>query len=133
MSKHQSSAPLQEEKNVTNEIRAKTFAATQKVLKNKFKKAVANRLAQENNLNQAMQPLVTDPLSDAKQTRPASTTKVVDNNKKREAKTSIDHIDPNKLCDRLKILLSSLVAEDAEHTQEIKTIINQLRELEILV
>lgn len=44
---------------------------------------------------------------------------------------------PNELCARLRVLLSSLFVDDVkhveEHVEEMKTIINKLHELEILV
>lgn len=121
--------------NRSNEIITK-LAATQNVIKNKFSKAYANRLEHENNLNQAMQPLFielvndTTPLSITKQSRPMTSTKVVDNkNCNREAGFN----NPNELCDRLRILLSAVIVGDVKHVEEMNAIIMKLHELEILL
>lgn len=110
-------------KNVSKEIKMK-LAATRNVIMNKFNEAHANRIANEKNLNHAMQSLVVESTDDAtiqsnaKQSQFMSTIKVVVDN-------------PNKLCERLKILLK-MNTNDEKLVQEMKTIIKKLRELEIL-
>lgn len=108
--------------NMSDENKIK-LAATRNVIMNKFSKAHANRLENENNLNLTMQPLLTDSSNDATSQLIATSTQsiVADNN--------ID--DPNNLCERLKILLMN--TDNVKHVDEINTIIAKLRELEILV
>lgn len=144
------SASLQEEENVSNEIKIK-LAATQDVIKNKFSKAYANRIDGENNLNHVMQPLLMGSTNDAtslsntKQSQPMTTkrkdadSKICKNNPdtsipfiKNEKTIHISNDNPNELCDRLRMLLT-LFTNDVKHAEEINSIINKLRELEILV
>lgn len=40
--------------------------------------------------------------------------------------------DPNELCDRLRLLVSSKLAGNSNHTQEINSIVRQLRELGLI-
>lgn len=59
----------------------------------------------------------------AKQTR-QTTTKVCDSN-------SINKV--NELCDRLRILLSSMTANESKNSEEINAIIMELYDLDILI
>lgn len=92
------------------------------IIKNKFSKAYANRLENENNLNQAMQPLLMESSNDAtslpitKESQPTTSTKFADSSDyKKDQETSVLYIEivniirksfnnPNELCDRLRIL-----------------------------
>lgn len=121
MDQHKST--LLREKNVSNEIKMK-LATTRNVIRNKFSKAHANRLENENNLNQAMQPLLAESSNDA-------TSQSIANQSQSMSRANVI-VNPNELCERLKILLS-MDASDVKHSEEINTIIAKLRELEILV
>lgn len=41
--------------------------------------------------------------------------------------------DPNELCDRLRLLISSRMDGDSNHMQEINSIVEELRELKCIV
>lgn len=92
------------------------LANTQSVIRNKFAKAYTLRCEHENDVNQSVQSLVSKP------------TKRVDS-VNGEKKT----IDPNELCNQLRLLLTAQNAGNANHTEEINTIIAKLHELEILI
>lgn len=94
---------------------------TQRVIRNKFKTAYANRIDHEHNVNQAMQPL-SDSLS--------ATTTASNHSLKY---SSLVTNDVNDLCNRLQHLLESQTKRNVNHEQEIKTIIYKLRDLEIIV
>lgn len=148
------------EGNVSNEIMSKLLA-TQNVMKNKFKKAFSNRLEREHILNQSIAPLIastkttindSETPEESDSLRNLAKTKNTTNQlclatksysihaidiKSQPMSTAHDiHIyfeDPNKLCDRLRLLLSSQIVGNMEHGEEINTIIAKLRELEIIV
>lgn len=139
------------------------ITATQKVIRNKFKKAYTNRLEREHDVNSAMKPLTTTTLitSDlesknndfALRNRNLSKTtnnsprlyltskgysnraiKSKQNKPMSNRKNKEKHHDPNKLCDSLRILLSSSQhTGDMKCLQQISIILNMLRELKIIV
>lgn len=145
----------------SNEIVTK-IAATQSVIKNKFEKACANRLEHERDVNQMMQPLtaaatktfssptiINDSASQkddfslrnlsnsknaAQQLRLATKSYSSYNNK--SANMFEMYFDnPNKLCNRLRLLVTSRI-EDNEityRTKEIRSIIAKLQALGILI
>lgn len=139
-----------QEKNESNEITTK-LAATQKAIKNKFSRACAIRLENENNLNHAMQPHQMKTSIEAtsqaftKEHESTPTTKFVDGSvHKKDQETSIQYIEngnntrksfnnPNELCERLRILLSTMFEGDVNYVEEINAIIMKLREQEILL
>lgn len=112
------------------------LAATQNVIRNKFKKAYTNRLEKEDEVNNAIEP-------------PKATAAVaaVTNFDSLNIATpivspSLAHLrqknqsDPNALCDRLKILLAicqASIDSDGEDVQQIKNLIDELREQEIII
>lgn len=140
----------QEKKPYINGSNETELSATRNIIKNKFSKAFANRLEDENNMNQAMQPLLKESLNNAlslsiaKQSRPMTTIKADDSKYiKKNQETSVLYIknakiirksfdNPNELCDRLRTLLSSSMTADAISHEE-NAIIAKLRELEILL
>lgn len=143
-----------------NKIMSK-LSATQNALKKKFDEAYTNRLEHENNLNESLNKITT-PLptiesethsslrrlsesknktqqlrlatksysNHTKKTRPealgSSNLKNVNN-----IPNSID--DPNELCDKLRLVLSSLNAGDAKNVEEINAIIMRLRKSEVVL
>lgn len=113
---------------MSNENNTK-FIATQNIIKNKYCKAYANRLEHENELKHTIQPIHMVSTNDASTThsRPMSTTKeiVVDIN--------AENSNPNKLCEKMRLLLSPMNACDLAHVEEINSIIVKLREQEIIV
>lgn len=146
------------EGNTSNEITSKLLA-TQNVMKNKFKKAFANRVEREHNLKQSIAPLiasttinVSDSPEESDSLRNLSKTKNTTNQLRLATKSYSNHAldiksrpmttvnnihscfdDPNKLCDRLRLLLSSQIVGNMEHVEEINSIFMKLRELEIIV
>lgn len=125
------SASLQKEKNMSNEIKMKMITV-QKIIKNKFKEAYANRIEHEN--NQLMHPTPMDSSNDAisqsiaKQSRPMTSSKTkVDDSKNYKSSNNA-----NELCNRLRILLS-MTASEPKDNEEMNAIIIKLHELEILV
>lgn len=122
-------AALQWEKLEENELKASgnskimlELSTTQNVLKNKFKKALANRIESEKNQNQAMEPLIMS----------TPITKFADSNNNNIASTGIFD-NPNQLCDRLRTLFALRFAGNMNYEEEINNIIMKLRKLEILV
>lgn len=120
-----------QEKNDANEIKMKMIA-TQNVIKSKFSKAKANRIEQENNLKQTMRPLLA---VSSTHSRPTTTsTKTADNKNRKDINNiHFSFNNPNELCERLRIHLSTMSENDVKQEEEMKAIINKLRELEILV
>lgn len=116
---------------MSNEIKMKMITV-QKIIKNKFKEAYANRIEHEN--NQVMQPIPMVSSNDAisqtiaKQSRPMTTT----TNKVHDSKNCMSFNNVNELCNRLRILLS-ITANEPKDNEEMNRIIIKLRELEILV
>lgn len=129
-----------------NEILLKTID-TQDVIRKKFEKACMNRLEREHDVNQAMKPLteistltstlISDELeprdidfpfqnSSKQQLHSAA-------NKSTKSRLIRKNHDPNELCDRLRILLTTQIAGNVNQMQEIQTIIAELRNLEVIV
>lgn len=112
------------------------FVNTQNIIRNKFEKAYMNRIKHE-------QPLLMNSsidgasLSTTKQSRAMKITAKVSDSKnyKKDLETSVLYINnPNELCERLRILLSTMHADDnAKHVEEIHNIIMKLNELDLLV
>lgn len=94
------------------------LSAIKKTIRNKYKAACAIRLECERDAGHAMKPLT------------ASKSSVESSSKYRNIeKNSINH-----LCTRLKALLSSTkMPNDKQRIQEIKAIINRMRDLNIIV
>lgn len=118
------------------------LAATQNVLKNKFSKAYANRLEGENNLEEAMQPLLIGILNDetsvplAKHSPPMRSMNV--DNREKKSGASIQNIDkfyndPNELCEMLRKKLLKMLEGDVKQADMMYSIIMRLRELEIIL
>lgn len=100
------------------------IAATQNIIKNKFKQAYSDRLAHEENVIRALKPLA-DQLS--------ASSKIPTMNHAFEANLLRTN-DINKLCMRLKKLIKSSVNNsDYNCNEELKSIIIKLREHEIIV
>lgn len=138
-----------QEKTESNEEK---FADTQNILKSKFSKAYAFRVENEKNLNKTLQPLFTElsddaiPISIANDSQSMLSKEVnVSKYHKKGLESSTLHSriadfshqflnDPNVLCDRLRILLSStVILPDNQSVEEINAIIMQLREQGIIV
>lgn len=99
------------------------MVAAQNIIKEKFSKAFANRIINENNLNHVKQPLLMRISDDVSSLPVASSLNVPE--------TSI--IKPNDICNRLRIVVSKMIAGEVQHEGEMKNIIMRLRELEIIV
>lgn len=99
-----------------NQNNVSNLSKTQSVIRNKFAKAHANRLENEHDVEQALQPLV------------SKTENHVDS-------VNIENsvVDLNELCNRLRFLLTTQCAGKADHTKEINAIISKLCELKILI
>lgn len=96
------------------------LTVTQNVIRNKFQKAYTNRLENEDDLNRAMKPLITTTGFEYKTN---STT----------SKQQQQQHDPNTLCANLRILLASSHEFDDKARMQIKTILNELHDLEIII
>lgn len=119
---------------------------TRAVIRNKFKKACVNRLKCEREVNHAMKPLATTanklksfecgfslPKTTSKSCRQQQLPAEIHSHHSKKSR-KIETIDPNRLCNRLKVLLASTnMCDDVQRAEEINAIINHLRKLEILV
>lgn len=145
----------------SNKIKTK-LAATQSVIKKKFKKAYANRLQHEHDVNQAIEPITTVATPTTSTLIP--TPSLINNSESEENNISLRDLsqtkniahqlrlatksyysyknnrsaridDPNELCDRLRLLLASRNADNETntHIREIKSIVAKLHELGILI
>lgn len=109
------------------------FIATRGIIRNKFKKAYANRRNHEHSVIEAMKPMTQSTaarLSKKKTSPPLSTIAIKPICKTSPLQTSSG---ANDLCIQLQKLLNSPIKNDVNCSQEIKTIITKLRELEIIV
>lgn len=124
--------------------------ATQNVIRNKYKKAYTRRLEHEHDVNQSMIPLTAatttvesknkdfslQNLSKTPNVSSHLTTKSFSKRaiKSRSIKTNKEkRIDPNTLCDSLKILLTSSQNVGEMKCMQISSILDELRKLEIIV
>lgn len=137
------SAALQEKKEqiTTSNWNMKQINYVQNVIRNKFKKACKNRLEHEYSANQAMKPLTAKTMS-IKNDLPSRANIVSrQSGAKHKIKSRIIRkndekmhaLNPNALCDKLRLLKNSPIAGNGHHTREINHIIAKLRELEIIV
>lgn len=130
---------------------ASKLFTTQNIIKKKFKKARMNRVQQENDMNYTMKRLTPLPctiasaISSDSQTKELDITarnhslkKIISKNRlasktklMRTGKTKEYNI--NALCERLRLLLSSQIANNTINTHEINTILRKLHDLEIFV
>lgn len=112
------------------------IADTQKIIRNKFKKACLDRCMQERDAKHAMHALATTKTNVLKSfvpdfSKPKATTANISSyrsNKSRKIETN----DPNILCTRLRVLLSSTNASDVEQTAEKNAIIRKLHDLIVI-
>lgn len=145
-----------------NQDSVSKLTATQNVIKNKFEKAYTNRLVNEHDVNHVMKPLTASPSSSTSSSSSTSTvdlesknsdfsihnlSKTTTNNSPQlhlATKSDSNHAiklneekhqhDPNTLCAILRILLASSPNDgDIRCTQQIKSILDELRELEIII
>lgn len=109
---------------------------TQNVIRNKFQKAYANRLEHEQDVEQSMKSHTVSPLPTPASpiTTTSVTTTIPATTTSSDAKTNNEmQFDPNQLCDKLRVLMNSPVADSLHQKREISFIIKKLRELEIIV
>lgn len=135
---------------------ASKLTATQNILRNKFEKAYTNRVEHEDNVNRALNPLtatsssITDNLesennnfslhdlskttNDTPQLR-LSTKSYSNNGINSQLIETIKekHCDPNALCDELRTQISSLLAGEMNCIHIINNILEELRDLQIIV
>lgn len=102
---------------------------TQNVIRNKFQKACMNRIDHENKQNQAMEPLHIESSNNEK----SSTTTTLIAKQVDCVNEEKEPDDPNELCNRLRLLINSQIADNVNHMHEINSIVAKLAELEILV
>lgn len=109
------------------------LTTTQNVIRNKFKKAYANRLEHEHHVKQTLNQA--SPLSTTTASPLSTTTTMIPANKSSsDAKANNEmQFHPNQLCDKLRLLMNSPVADSLYQKREISFIIKKLRELEIIV
>lgn len=121
---------------------------TQNIIRNKFKKACSNRIKCEHDANHVIQSIATPIAGDAKSFEDDYSVPKISAKQCKQHQHSSDKIyslqtiksrktetnDPDALCTRLRVLLASAnVHDDTNHTEEINVIIEQLRNLKILV
>lgn len=130
------------------------LSATQNVLRKKFEKAYTNRLEHEREVNQAMKPL-TMSVSSSSSSSPSRTTahfqsETVNSTPELDLSTKSYSLHPfkseseliktnkekqrdaNVLCDSLRMLLPSLLTGDMNCMQSINSILEEMRDLEII-
>lgn len=112
-----------------NQDSVSKLTATKNVIRNKFEKAQAIRLENEHNVNDGMKYLITT--SESKNNDLSTTNNSAQLHLKTNEKQH--NRDPNTLCAILKILLASSSDSDTERMQQISAILNELRELEIII
>lgn len=105
------------------------LTATQNVIRNKFKKAYTNRLEREHDVNRAMKPLTSSSTTTSLTNESGFKKKDEFSNHSIESRA----IDSNELCNSLRKLLTSQIVDNVNHTHEINSIIEQLRELKIII
>lgn len=113
------------------------IAYTQKMIRNKFKKACLNRCKQERDAKHAMHALATTKTNVSKSfvhdfSKPKATAANISSNRSNKS-IKIETNDPNILCTRLRVLLASTNASDVEQTIEKNAIIRKLHGLHLLV
>lgn len=124
------------------------LTATQKIIRKKFKKAFTNRIKNENNTNHAIHLTTNVDLKPKNrefsetydvslQPHSHSTTKSSSNHavESRTNKTNKKaYHDPNLLCNSLKILLAASLKDcEEKQMQQIKSILSEMRKLEIII
>lgn len=142
------------EKNIeetkSNEFTAKLIA-TQDMMKDKFKKAYANRLEREQNIHQSMRPLATSTkINNSENPEPEQSDSLRSLSKTKNTNDQLrftnksysthadvkklddyfDDSDPNQLCIRLRLLIT---AGHMNNMKKINRIISKLHELDVLV
>lgn len=120
----------------SNTNKLKKIADTQSIIRKKFKKAYANRLEREHEVNQVMKPLIEPSTSTKKyDMQPQHRQIHAKNDSKRSVKYKLAiSNEPNDLCNRLRIIsASSNAVVDVKHTEEKNAIITRLRELNLLL
>lgn len=142
-----------------DQVNDSKLTTTQNIIRNKFKQAYTNRVEHEYDVNRALKPLTTSPLSTTTTTKTADLeTEKKDSSLRDLSKTTNDtpqlrlsnksysihaiksqsietnkekNRDPNELCNNLRMLLSS--AGDLNSMQMINAILEELHDLEIIV
>lgn len=111
----------------------KNFAATQKVIRNKFKIALKNRIERERSVNHVLKPLTDTQAAESIENNASqmySTLKTSSN------KINKKYHDSNKLCARLRLLIataSSNVHARSKCMLQMKAILAELRKQKIVV
>lgn len=141
-----------------NQDSVSKLTAAQNVIKNKFEKAYTNRLINEHDVNRAMKPLTADPSSTSTSSSVDLESKNTDFSLHNLSKTTTatnnsppshlatknvsNHViktnekkqhNPNTLCAILRILLATSPNVGNMHMQQINAILDELRELEIII
>lgn len=116
-----------------NQDSASKFAATQNIIRNKFKKAYKNRIKNEHDVSHAMKPITTAITDDLKSNKSDHSKTTNTPELQLGAKNNSSHLkkkseDPNTLCDILRMLLTS-----GQNDSEINDILNELRDLDIII
>lgn len=109
------------------------LSVTQNVIRDKFKKAYANRLEHEHDADQTMKPFLMESSNEATSLSTSSTSTLLKKDSKEVGRNEESQYNSNELCKRLRLLLTSRIVGSVDHTPEINTIIAELRELKILV
>lgn len=108
------------------------LAATQNVIRSKFKKAYKNRIEHEHDVNHVMKSLTTKPVASAAN----HTSQMHSTSKSRSISNKINYHDSNKLCTRLKLLIASVSKNDCARMKcmrQINVILDDLRKREIII
>lgn len=143
-----------------DQVSESKLTATQNVIRDKFEKAYTNRVEHEQDVNRVMNRLTAIPqttllsmaddlefknndffirnptktTNDTPQLRLSNKSYSIHAIKSSTNKTNREkHHDPNALCDNLRIQLSSLLAGDMNSMHLINEILDELRDLNIIV
>lgn len=127
-----------------NQASVSKLTATQNIIRNKFEKAHKIRLENEHDVNRAMKPHTASITSglESKNNDPRIVSKTTTNHSPQlhlATESCSNHViktndDPNTLCDILRTLLaSSQNVDKIECMRQINAILDELRDLEIII
>lgn len=123
-----------------DQVSESKLTATRNIIRDKFEKAYTNRVEHEHDVNRVMNRLTESTITydsesknndfslrDLSKTTPTNDTPQLCLSNKEK------HRDPNALCENLRMLLTSLLAGDTNSMQLINAILDELRDLNIIV
>lgn len=109
-----------------DQINVSKLTATQNIIRKKFENAYKIRVEHENNVNQAIKPVTPSTILLTNDSEVE-----IDDFPNQSFESRVIH--PNELCNNLRKLLASQIVDNVNRTHEINSIIEQLRELKIII